>query len=102
MCRLKALHGLLAVIHKSETCRTTTTKVRAHAEHRDLFLGGLVQLANLFLQLAPRHVRAGWVDHLKHHLPALEQTVAKELAGPQGDGGVQILSMLACLFMLSL
>ena len=89
--RLEALRGILAVVHESKARRAAATKVRAHAEHRDLLLGRLIELAHLFLELSPRHIRTSGVDHLEDHLPALKQTVADELAGPQSNGRVRIL-----------
>lgn len=89
--RLEALRGILAVVHESEARRAAATKVRAHAEYRNLLLRRLIQLAHLFLELRLRHVRTSGVDHLQDHLPALEQTVADELAGPQSNGRVRIL-----------
>lgn len=63
----------------------------AHAEHEALLLGGLVHLAQLLLELAAGDVRASGVDHIQDHLPALQETVGDELAGPQGDGRVRVL-----------
>ena len=49
--RLEALHGILAVVHESKARRAATTKVRAHAEYRDLLLGRLIAVSYTHLTL---------------------------------------------------
>jgi hypothetical protein len=107
---LKLLHRLGAVVDEGETGALAATKVRLHAEDRDIVLLRLVQLAELAAELVlgdvgsvgvedvtmsvrcfPRNpslppVCVSW--HLHDHLAATEERVADELARAQSNLGV--------------
>lgn len=80
------LHALTAVVDEREASGAATTEVGAHAEDDDVSLVGLVHGSQLLAQFVLADVGPGRVDHVKDHLPALEQTVGDELARAQGDG----------------
>lgn len=85
------LEALLGVVDQRKASRAAATVLSAHAEHGNLLRRSLVHLTEFVAELSLRDVGTRGVDHVKHHLLALEQTVGEELASPQGDRRVGVL-----------
>lgn len=87
---LELLESLGGVVDEGEASGLATTELGAQAEDLDLLFLGLVQAAQLLLELDLGDVGTAGVEDVNHHLLASQQGVANELASSQGNGSVVV------------